>query len=265
MQTLLTKLKRSDFVKNIYQLLFKILGLLPFDSKLIIFESFFGRQYSCNPRAIYEYMKEHYPEYKLYWSVDKRYVQNFVEKDLNIITRFSLKWLFLMATARYWVINVRIPLWIPKPKHTIYIQTWHGTPLKKLALDMDEVHIPGTDTEKYKRNFIKETSKWDYLISPNRYSSEIFRRAFAFKNEMIESGYPRNDFLYQANDEDKIMGIKQRYKIPLDKKVILYAPTWRDDQYYQVGKYKFDLKLNLQQMQEQLGAEYIVILRMHYL
>lgn len=265
MQTLLTKLKRSDFVKNIYQLLFKILGLLPFDSKLIIFESFFGRQYSCNPRAIYEYMKEHYPEYKLYWSVDKRYVQNFVEKDLNIITRFSLKWLFLMATARYWVINVRIPLWIPKPKHTIYIQTWHGTPLKKLALDMDEVHIPGTDTEKYKRNFIKETSKWDYLISPNRYSSEIFRRAFAFKNEMIESGYPRNDFLYQANDEDKIMKIKQRYKIPLDKKVILYAPTWRDDQYYQVGKYKFDLKLNLQQMQEQLGAEYIVILRMHYL
>ena len=230
-----------------------------------MFESFFGRQYSCNPRAIYEYLKENYPEYKLYWSVDKRYVQNFADKNVNIVKRFSLKWLFLMTTARYWVMNVRMPLWIPKPDHTIYVQTWHGTPLKKLALDMDEVHMPGTNTEKYKKNFVKETSKWDYLISPNRYSTEIFRRAFAFKNEMIESGYPRNDFLYQANNEKKIKEIKQRYKIPLDKKVILYAPTWRDDQYYQVGKYKFDFKLDLQKMQEQLGDEYIVILRMHYL
>ena len=59
-----------------------------------------------------------------------------------------------------------------------YIQTWHGTPLKRLANDMKVVRMPGTTTSRYKRNFNRETSRWDYLISPNRYSSEIFRSAF---------------------------------------------------------------------------------------
>ncbi len=170
-----------------------------------------------------------------------------------------------MASAKYWVSNSRMPLWIPKPKHTVYLQTWHGTPLKKLAADMDDVFMPGTNIENYKQNFLKESANWDYLISPNPYSTKIFRRAFAFKKEMIESGYPRNDFLYNANNEKDILALKKKYQIPTDKKVILYAPTWRDDQYFEKGKYKFDLKLDLKQMQEQLGDQYIVLLRLHYL
>lgn len=265
MKRLLIIIRRSRLVKNIYKLLFILLGKLPGDSRLVIFESYFGRQYSCNPRAIYEYMKVHHPEYKLYWSVDKRYLQNFKDKDVEIITRFSFKWLFYMTRARYWVTNVRLPLWLPKPKHTKYVQTWHGTPLKKLGVDIDEVHMPGTDTEKYRQNFTRESAKWDYLISPNSYSTKIFRRAFSFRNKIIESGYPRNDFLYQANNERDIEELKKSYNLPLDKRVILYAPTWRDDQYYSVGKYRFHLQLDLERMQEELGDDYIVILRMHYL
>src|SRR5699024_10775827 len=104
-------------------------------------------------------------------------------------------WMFLMNRAKYWITNSRLPLWIPKPEKTIYLQTWHGTPLKKLAVDMDEVHMPGTNTDKYKKNFVTETQKWDYLVSPNNYSTEIFRRAFQFKKNILETGYPRNDFL----------------------------------------------------------------------
>lgn len=265
MRKLIGTLKKSKIVEFILKLTFQMLSLLPVDPKLVIFESYFGRQFSCNPRAIYEYMKKHCPEYKLYWSVDGRYLQNFAGHDLQIIKRFSLKWFLLTATARYWVTNIRLPLWIPKPKHTIYIQTWHGTPLKKLGLDIDEVHIPGSDTEKYKREFIMESAKWDYLVSPNSYSTKIFRRAFSFEKEIIESGYPRNDYLYQANNKREIDSLKRRYGLPLDKKVILYAPTWRDDQYFSVGKYRFQLELDLKRMQEELGEHYIVILRMHYL
>lgn len=230
-----------------------------------MFESFLGKQYSDNPRAIYEYMKEHHPDYTMYWSVDPRFKEGFEKAGIPYINRFSVKWLFLMATARFWVTNSRMPLWIPKPKQTIYLQTWHGTPLKKLAADMEEVLMPGTTTEKYKQNFYQESRNWDYLISPNRYSTEIFRRAFRFDKQMIESGYPRNDILYRPDREQIAQDLKRKYHLPEGKKVILYAPTWRDNQYYQKGRYKLDLHLDLGRLKEEFGNDYIVILRMHYL
>jgi CDP-glycerol glycerophosphotransferase len=170
-----------------------------------------------------------------------------------------------MARARYWVTNSRMPLWIPKPKHTVYLQTWHGTPLKRLAADMEEVHMPETTIKEYKQGFLKEASNWDYLISPNAYSTEIFKSAFQFEKEMLETGYPRNDYLYQHNNQQTIDQFKRSHGIPADKKIILYAPTWRDNQFYEKGKYKFDLDLDLAQLKESLGDNYIVLLRMHYL
>ena len=117
--------------------------------------------------------------------------------------------------------------------------------------------MPGTNTKKYKRNFLKEASNWDYLVSPNAYSSEIFARAFDFDRKMIESGYPRNDALINDNHVDNITAIKEKFALPIDKKIILYAPTWRDDQFYGKGKYKFDLELKLDQLKEELGDDYI--------
>ena len=178
MKNLWLKFKKLSMTKKVYKLLFIMIGLLPARKHTIVFESFLGKQFSDNPRAIYEYMKEHYPEYKLYWSVDPRFIDNFKDKGVNIVPRLSIKWLLIMASAKYWVSNSRMPLWIPKPKHTVYLQTWHGTPLKKLAADMDDVFMPGTNIENYKRNFLKESANWDYLISPNPYSTKIFRRAF---------------------------------------------------------------------------------------
>lgn len=240
-------------------------SILPKDKHLIIFESFLGKQYSDSPRAIYEYMVVNYPDYKMYWSADRKNIRQFKQSDVRVIRRFSIKWLFLMNRAKYWVTNSRLPLWIPKPRKTIYLQTWHGTPLKRLAADMDEVHMPGTDTEQYKQNFTKEAQKWDYLISPNAYSSEIFKRAFRFDKTMIESGYPRNDFLINANDAATIAEIKRKCQLPADKKIILYAPTWRDNHFYGRGKYKFDIQMDLDQMKNELGDDYIIVLRLHYL
>lgn len=235
------------------------------DHSLIIFESFLGKQYSDNPRALYEYMSIHYPEYRFLWSVDKRNADVFERYDLPYIKRFSLSWMIYMNKATLWVTNSRLPLWIPKPKGTTYLQTWHGTPLKKLANDMDEVFMPGTDTERYKKNFTKEAAKWDYLISPNAYSTEIFKRAFKFDKDVLETGYPRNDFLFTNSDETAIKNLKKDLDLPEDKKIILYAPTWRDDSYHSKGKYKFELEFDLQKMYEELSDDYIILLRLHYL
>lgn len=110
---------------------------------------------------------------------------------------------------------------------------------------------------------MNDSSKWDYMVSPNRYTSEIYRSAFAYNGEIIESGYPRNDILYNAG-EDKITEIKDKLKLPKDKKIILYAPTWRDDEYYDTASVKFTLQLDLKRLKEEFGDEYIIILRLHY-
>ncbi len=265
MKFLVKIIKKSNVVGLCYKILFLTLGKLP-KKNIIIFESFLGKQFSDNPRAIYEYIQHNTNlNYRMYWSVDRRFSNNFYGHNLKQINRLSVKWVYLMARAKYWVTNSRLPLWIPKSNQTIYLQTWHGTPLKKLGVDIEDIKMPGTNTHNYKKNFLYEASKWDYLVSPNAYSTEIFKRAFGFNKTMVESGYPRNDFLINNNNKETIDLIKRKNNLPLDKKIILYAPTWRDNQFHSVGRYKFDLQMDLDKFRSELGDNYILLLRLHYL
>ncbi|MBG9783664.1 CDP-glycerol glycerophosphotransferase family protein [Shouchella lehensis] len=260
---MLKQMKRLKIVRRLTRLFFQASATLPVKKKQVMFESYSGKQYSCNPRAIYEYLKAEETDYELIWSVNRDYVKEFQERNIPYIKRLSLRWFFELARSRYWVTNSRMPNWLNKPSHTIYLQTWHGTPLKKLAADMEDVRMPGTNREQYVRNFHEETANWDYLISPNPYSTEIFKRAFQFHKEMLETGYPRNDQLVNGNTEQTIVRIKKELEIPLDKKVILYAPTWRDHHNAGPGSYHFDLKLDLERCKEQLGDDYVVLMRLH--
>lgn len=240
------------------------MGSLPKKEKMVIFESFHAKQYSDSPRAIYEYMKTNYPDFQLIWSVDKQSAALFDGFGVPYIRRFTLRWFLEFPRAKYWVNNVRLPNWMPKPNNTVYIQTWHGTPLKKLGIDIEEIHMPDTDTESYKRNFVLEASKWDYLVSPNAYSTEIFKRAFDYRGKVIESGYPRNDVL-TSPAEGQLQDIKRNLGIPVDKKVMLYAPTWRDNEFYQKGKYRFEFQFDLERWKQEFGDEWVLLSRMHYL
>jgi CDP-glycerol glycerophosphotransferase len=148
-----------------------------------------------------------------------------------------------------------------KRKGNIFLQTWHGTPLKKLVFDMDDIT---SASPKYKQQVYKQSRAWDYLIAPNAFCSETFPRCFMYENRLLETGYPRNDIMH-AKDKDKMAaGIRKKLGIPLDKKTILYAPTWRDDEFYGKGQYKFELQLDLKRMQENLGDQFVVLLRTHY-
>lgn len=109
-----------------------------------------------------------------------------------------------------------------------------------------------------------QTRSWDFLVAPNQFSEDIFRHAFMYDGKMLETGYPRNDILYRPDKERLAAEIKEELNIPGDKKVILYAPTWRDDEFYGHAQYKFSLKLELDKMKKELGDEYVVILRTHY-
>ena len=167
-----------------------------------------------------------------------------------------------MNRSKYWVINMRQPLSVPKRDDTIILSTWHGTPLKRLVFDMDDVH---SATPQYKNIVYRQTREWDYLLSDNPFSTEKFQSCFLFdKEKILEAGYPANDPLYAEDKEEHAARIKEKLGIPKDKKVILYAPTWRDDNFFEAGQYGFDLDLDLNRVQKEFGDEYVVLLRLHY-
>lgn len=250
--------KRRNFYYFLHNHIFPV---LPLKKNQVFIESFLGKSYSDSPKYIYEYMQEKYPNYQFVWSFEDG---KEIPGDAKQVKRFSFRYFYHLARSAYWVSNARMPNQLVKRDDCIFLQTWHGTPLKRLALDMEDVNMPGTNAERYKRNFVSETKQWDYLIAPNAYSSSIFKRAFLFQGNMLEVGYPRNDLLVAA-DTPKIDQVKKKLGIPQDKKVVLYAPTWRDDEYFERGKYKFSLKLDLEKMQQMLGEDHIVLLRTHYL
>ena len=236
------------------------------DDKLVLFESYMGRNYTCSPRAIYEYMKSDskYNDYKFVWvfnDIDK------YEIDDIKVKKNSKQYYKYLSKSKYWIVNSLIDPGIKKKKNQIYIQTWHGTPLKKLRCDIEVEGLTLNSIDEIKSRNDKDAVKFDYFISPSRYATKRFISAFNLKelnkeNIIIEKGYPRNDYLfkYNTNDIDKI---KENLNIPKGKKVILYAPTFRDNQNKVGIGYTYQLELNLDMLLADL-KDYVVLFRSHY-
>lgn len=244
-----------------------VFSKMPMLKKTIVYESFLGRNYSDSPKAIFEYLmhNERYSDWNHIWILnDKTIVEDdnlFKEKNVKVINRFSWSYFFYVTVAKYFILNMRQPKWLEKKEEQIILSTWHGTPLKRLVFDMNNVT---SANKNYKRDFYYQSRNWDYLIAANEYSEHIFERAFMYpKSNILTYGYPRNDILSTYNNQYKNI-LKEKLNIPLDKKVILYAPTWRDDEYHAAGQYKFKLQLDLEKMQNILGDDYVIVLRMHY-
>ena len=260
----LAKKKFKRMLKNrrvLYRYLYlKQFSKLPIKENWVMFESFFGRQYSDSPRSIYEYMAQNNDNnYRFIWTIEDKKTD--IPYGATKVKRYSLRYVYYLARCKYFVFNVRQPQMFKKRDGMVFLETWHGTPLKRLVFDQEEVLAA---TPLYKEQFFRQAKEWDYLVAPNEFSSEVFRGCFMFKNTMLETGYPRNDVLHAKDRDEHAKQLRKQLGIPENKTTILYAPTWRDDEYYDKGQYKFELKLNLQQMKEELGANYVVLLRTHY-
>ncbi len=231
----------------------------PILKNTILFESFFGKGYSDNPKNLFEYINEKYPgKYNCVWVLNKKTKLPYPAKRVK---RLSLRYMYYLACSKYFIFNVKQPVWFKKRKEMVFLETWHGTPLKRLAFDVEEVFGA---SPKHKKQIYTASRKWDYLVAANRFSSEIFRRCFMYDGKMLEYGYPRNDILHRENREAVAAQIRSRLNISPNRKTILYAPTWREDEFYGHGSYKFTLKLDLELMRKKLGDDYAVLVRTHY-
>lgn len=256
----------NKIVKKVYK---KIYKYIPVDDKTVLFVAFHGRGYLCNPKYIHEYMvnSEEYKNFKCIWALKK---SEFLDiKGAEVIRYNGIKYLYYLARCKYLVSNCKLPRYIIKKEEQVYVQTWHGTPLKKLAHDInidDNATFYRTEVSKKEMtdSYDYDVSRYDYLISPNKFSSEKFLTAFKInKDKIIETGYPRNDFLSTISINE-IDNLKEKFNLPKDKKVILYAPTWRDNSYNNKG-YIFNLEVNFNLWREYLGDDYVVIFKPHYL
>jgi CDP-glycerol glycerophosphotransferase len=195
-----------------------------------LFESFQGKVVGDNPFAIFMEILSRNPSQKLLFTVNAK---TKAPSGALPLRHGSIAWLRALATSRVLVNNTNFPGYFSKRAGQKYIQTWHGTPLKRLGRDIVDV-VP---TGSYLKMMDKEASSWDYLVSPNRYCSEIFPGTFRYSGKIIETGYPRNDILVnRSGDRDQIrasLGIKDPKQL-----VVLYAPTWRDTNRTATGNWK---------------------------
>lgn len=224
----------------------------------VLFDAFKGTQYSDSPRAVHEELVRRRVPLEHLWVVRDDQVE--VPGTARPIRMWSPKWYEALATSRYVVANNHLPDWFAKRPEQVVVQTWHGTPLKKIGHDIEAVHFAD---QRYLERVEKEVQNWDMLVSPNSFSTPILKRAFRFPGEMVECGYPRNDILRRPGTERRAAQIRDRIGLPPGKRIIMYAPTWRDDQFYAPGKYKFDFRIDLDDARARLGADHVLMVRRH--
>lgn len=184
----------------------------------VFFESFYGRNASCNPLAIDRELARRAPGVTRYWSVVDLSVQ--VPEGAVPVVDGSPEWWRARGSARLLVVNDWLRRTFARRPGQVVVQTWHGTPLKRLAL-----HRPGFDPRRMAA-VVKESRRWNVLLAQNPYAANILRKAYAFLSRPIwVEGYPRNDVL--ANGDGG--ATRAALGIGAEERVVLYAPTWRDD------------------------------------
>ena len=200
------------------------------DSNVVLYDSYFGRGLICNPYALFlELLKE--PGYKHIWVLDGNASTEHFPKAENVsfVRRHSKEHLKYLAKAGYIITNVSMPYYYCKKPGQVYINTWHGTPLKSLGYDIP--NSPATISNVL-RNFLSA----DYVISQNPFLTSVYKEKYKldelFEGKIIEEGYPRNDRLLNANRDD-VINMLSSYGIIVDskKEIILYAPTWKGNDY----------------------------------
>lgn len=253
-QRLIYILKHNAAIQAIYRVVmsfvFRVMGLfIKTDDNLVLFVSFMGLNFNDSPKAIYDYMQTHpgYKGYRCMWAFeDPSKFPNLetVKIDTPAYFRTALK-------AKYWITNTNIERGLRfKKKDQKYLNTWHGIALKYIGNDVAGRNDFNFDTV-------------DHLCVCGDYDERVYKSAFRAKeSSYLRVGLPRNEELWNVTDEKKAE-MRRKLGIPTDKKVILYAPTWREST--DGGKsYEIKPPIHFDEWKKELGDRYVVLFRAHH-
>lgn len=217
---------------------------------VLLFESFHGRSVGDNSLPVFRKLVDLDRDLKAYWTVADYSVE--VPDDTHPVLIHSSEYFDVLGRCELHVTNNWLPAGIVRKQGRSILQTWHGTPLKLLGLDRF-----GSGSSAQRKRMRSSTSIWDGLLSQNAYSTEIFRRCYAYDGPIHEVGYPRNDILVEGLPGDRLVELKERLGIPVSSKVLLYMPTWREN-----SKTIYS-DLDLSRLQNGLGPEWTILVRGH--
>jgi CDP-glycerol glycerophosphotransferase len=247
-------LKHNAALQAIYRVVmsfvFRVWGLfMRTDDKLVLFVSFMGMSFNDSPRVIYDYLQSHpkYSGFRCVWAFE--HPERFPQLEAVKIDSFA--YFKTALKAKYWITNTNIERGLRfKKKGQKYLNTWHGIALKLIGND-----VAG------RKDYHFDTV--DHLVVSGSHDERVFRTAFRAKeSSYLRCGMPRNEELWLATEEKK-RRLREKLGIPQDRKVILYAPTWRDST--DGGKsYEIKPPISFDRWKKELGGEYVVLLRAHH-
>ena len=244
-----------------YLLTILISCFFPIKRKRIVLWSTYGLNYSCNPRALADYLIEH-PErgLEVYFAFETGRVSP--ECKANTLTIGSIEYIIKLNTAEFVLTNHRTSsprsIYWRKRKCQKYIMTWHGSmPLK--MIEKDAIEVLGED---YERGAMADSKNCSLILSDNDWFTETIRRAFWYHGEIFEVGVPRNDVFFDIQKrKTAIAKVKDKYGIQSDTAIVLYAPTFRTD--HSLSSYVTDWEDCLDAFKKKLCREVVLFTRLH--
>ena len=218
---------------------------------VIVFESGRNKIYG-NPKANYLYLKENYPnKYKLIYLTNKNININELDKN-DVVFYKTLKSLYYLSVAKYLIRSESIGNIIKKRPEQVYIQTFHGHgPIKKGGFEIEE----NKKGQEYKNGLLNHCKEWDVYISMCELEEKHIIDSTGFNKKIIRLGIPSTDYIVN-NKDIKDNELLKKLNIPKDKKVILYAPTYRSDL---LGQENINIRIeSLKKL-----TDYVVLVRLH--
>lgn len=225
---------------------------------IALFESFGGKNATDSVRAIHDEVAERGTSMELYWSVRDSSVQ--VPPGAKSVLIYSREWYDVLNSACMLVNNNNFPNFFRKTPGQTYIQTWHGTPLKRIGNDAPKTHLSLSYQETMKR----ESSYWDVLLAQSPYAASLISPAFDFDGQVEALGYPRNDSLADSNSDSLRINTRRRLGIKEGSLVVLYAPTWRDNVRTSNNQFDFVTYLDFARIRRSFGDKVTLLLRGHH-
>lgn len=231
----------------------------PFHPKRIIFTSYLGKQYSCNPKYISEYIQKHAPEYEIVWAFQSPEEFSELEKyGIRLVKYNSFPFIRLCLSSGYIVTNVRDMNHIPFTHRQTVINTWHGGGAYKTVGSSTAVQSP---SERFRQNIAHKTNL-TFLSSSKAFTDLTLRNSFHHNGKILECGMPRNDILIHTADSDLRKKVLDHFHLPADQKLLIYAPTYRENK--TASDYSFDTKAVKTMLSQRFGGNWSILFRCHY-
>ena len=254
-------IKYNRYVYLIYYILFntimKGVNALIKKDNIILFVCYGGRKFDDSPRVVYEYIKqlENFAKYKKVWAFENPddFVQIPENEKININ---SLKYFWISMKAKYWITNSSVQRGLNyKNRKNIYINFQHGTlGMKRIGKSMNALNTS------FK---VRSPEKFDYFFIQGKKEKQWLAEDLQIDSSKIQLlGLPRNIDLYELDEKQRILA-KQKLNIPLDKKAILYAPTFRENNISN-NRLEYIFPFNYERLKEHLKDEYILLVTNHY-